>query len=168
MTFRSDATEGVWSPTQNVAVQTEANVVAIFFFHQCGFYDPTHHIRGCQKIIWNFALKGRALETQAQRARARRDKCKLQRAMARNICARGNLKMQNKYILIMMHAWACPYVRVFIYIMIICGVSARARAFTQCMGLVSNTLLINNYLKLVWSQWSNKVHELKTLAVRST
>ena len=61
MTFRSDATEGVWSPTQNVAVQTEANVVAIFFFHQCGFYDPTHHIRGCQKIIWNFALKGRAL-----------------------------------------------------------------------------------------------------------
>ena len=58
-----DATEleGVWSPTQNVAVQTEANVVAIFFFHQCGFYDPTHHIRGCQKIIWNFALKGRAL-----------------------------------------------------------------------------------------------------------
>ena len=63
MTFRSDATEGVWSPTQNVAVQTEANVVAIFFFHQCGFYDPTHHIRGCQKIIWNFALKGRALGT---------------------------------------------------------------------------------------------------------
>ena len=63
MTFRSDATEGVWSPTQNVAVQTEANVVAIFFFHQCGFYDPTHHIRGCQKIIWNFALKGRALST---------------------------------------------------------------------------------------------------------
>ena len=62
MTFRSDATEGVWSPTQNVAVQTEANVVAIFFFHQCGFYDPTHHIRGCQKIIWNFALKGRALK----------------------------------------------------------------------------------------------------------
>ena len=61
MTFRSDATEGVRSPTQNVAVQTEANVVAIFFFHQCGFYDPTHHIRGCQKIIWNFALKGRAL-----------------------------------------------------------------------------------------------------------
>ena len=61
MTFRSDATEGVWSPTQNVAVQTEANVVAIFFFHQCGFYDPTHHIRSCQKIIWNFALKGRAL-----------------------------------------------------------------------------------------------------------
>ena len=61
MTFRSDATEGVWSPTQNVAVQTQANVVAIFFFHQCGFYDPTHHIRGCQKIIWNFALKGRAL-----------------------------------------------------------------------------------------------------------
>ena len=61
MTFRSDATEGVWSPTQNVAVQTEANVLAIFFFHQCGFYDPTHHIRGCQKIIWNFALKGRAL-----------------------------------------------------------------------------------------------------------
>ena len=61
MTFRSDATEGVWSPTQNVAVQTEANVVAFFFFHQCGFYDPTHHIRGCQKIIWNFALKGRAL-----------------------------------------------------------------------------------------------------------
>ena len=61
MTFRSDATEGVWSPTQNVAVQTEANVVAIFFFHQCGFYDPTHHIRGCQKMIWNFALKGRAL-----------------------------------------------------------------------------------------------------------
>ena len=61
MTFRSDATEGVWSPTQNVAVQTEANVVAIFFFHRCGFYDPTHHIRGCQKIIWNFALKGRAL-----------------------------------------------------------------------------------------------------------
>ena len=61
MTFRSDATEGVWSPTQNVAVQTEANVVAIFFFHQCGFYDPTHHIRGCQQIIWNFALKGRAL-----------------------------------------------------------------------------------------------------------
>ena len=61
MTFRSDATEGVWSPTQNVAVQTEANVVAIFFFHQCGFFDPTHHIRGCQKIIWNFALKGRAL-----------------------------------------------------------------------------------------------------------
>ena len=61
MTFRSDATEGVWSLTQNVAVQTEANVVAIFFFHQCGFYDPTHHIRGCQKIIWNFALKGRAL-----------------------------------------------------------------------------------------------------------
>ena len=61
MTFRSDATEGVWSPTQNVAVQTEANVVAIFFFHQCGFSDPTHHIRGCQKIIWNFALKGRAL-----------------------------------------------------------------------------------------------------------
>ena len=61
MPFRSDATEGVWSPTQNVAVQTEANVVAIFFFHQCGFYDPTHHIRGCQKIIWNFALKGRAL-----------------------------------------------------------------------------------------------------------
>ena len=61
MTFRSDATEGVWSPTQNVAVQTEADVVAIFFFHQCGFYDPTHHIRGCQKIIWNFALKGRAL-----------------------------------------------------------------------------------------------------------
>ena len=61
MTFRSDATEGVWSPTQNVAVQTEANVVAIFFFHQCGFYDPTHHIRGCQKINWNFALKGRAL-----------------------------------------------------------------------------------------------------------
>ena len=61
MTFRSDATEGVWSPTQNVAVQTETNVVAIFFFHQCGFYDPTHHIRGCQKIIWNFALKGRAL-----------------------------------------------------------------------------------------------------------
>ena len=61
MTFRSDATEGVWSPTQNVAVQTEANVAAIFFFHQCGFYDPTHHIRGCQKIIWNFALKGRAL-----------------------------------------------------------------------------------------------------------
>ena len=54
MTFRSDATEGVWSPTQNVAVQTEANVVAIFFFHQCGFYDPTHHIGGCQKIIWNF------------------------------------------------------------------------------------------------------------------
>ena len=40
MTFRSDATEGVWSPTQNVAVQTEANVVAIFFFYQCGFYDP--------------------------------------------------------------------------------------------------------------------------------
>ena len=32
MTFRSDATEGVWSPTQNVAVQTEANVVAIFSF----------------------------------------------------------------------------------------------------------------------------------------
>ena len=64
MTFRSDATEGVWSPTQNVAVQTEANVVAIFFFHQCGFYDPTHHIRGCQKIIWNFALKGRALLAQ--------------------------------------------------------------------------------------------------------
>ena len=63
MTFRSDATEGVWSPTQNVAVQTEANVVAFFFFHQCGFYDPTHHIRGCQKIIWNFALKGRALRT---------------------------------------------------------------------------------------------------------
>ena len=62
MTFRSDATEGVWSPTQNVAVQTEANVVAIFFFHQCGFYDPTHHIRCCQKIIWNFALKGRALD----------------------------------------------------------------------------------------------------------
>ena len=61
MMFRSDATEGVWSPTQNVAVQTEANVVAIFFFHQCGFYDPTHHIRGCQTIIWNFALKGRAL-----------------------------------------------------------------------------------------------------------
>ena len=61
MTFRSDATEGVWSPTQNVAVQSEAIVVAIFFFHQCGFYDPTHHIRGCQKIIWNFALKGRAL-----------------------------------------------------------------------------------------------------------
>ena len=61
MTFRSDATEGVWSPSQNVAVQTEANVVAIFFFHQCVFYDPTHHIRGCQKIIWNFALKGRAL-----------------------------------------------------------------------------------------------------------
>ena len=61
MPFRSDATEGVWSPTQNVAVQTEANVVAIFFFHQCGFYDPTHHIRSCQKIIWNFALKGRAL-----------------------------------------------------------------------------------------------------------
>ena len=44
MPFRSDATEGVWSPTQNVAVQTEANVVAIFFFHQCGFYDPTHHM----------------------------------------------------------------------------------------------------------------------------
>ena len=61
MTFISDATEGVWSPTQNVAVQTEANVVAIFFFHLCGFYDPTHHIRGCQKSIWNFALKGRAL-----------------------------------------------------------------------------------------------------------
>ena len=61
MKFRSNATEGVWSPTQNVAVQTEANVVAIFFFHQCGFYDPTHHIRSCQKIIWNFALKGRAL-----------------------------------------------------------------------------------------------------------
>ena len=42
MTFRSDATEGVWSPTQNVAVQTEANVhvVAIFFFHQCGFLKP--------------------------------------------------------------------------------------------------------------------------------
>ena len=59
--FRSDATEGVWSPTQNVAVQTEANVASIFFFHQCGFYDPTHHIRGCQNIIWNFALKGRAL-----------------------------------------------------------------------------------------------------------
>ena len=67
MTFRSDATEGVWSPTQNVAVQTEANVVAIFFFHQCGFYDPTHHIRGCQKIIWNFALKGRALRDQHER-----------------------------------------------------------------------------------------------------
>ena len=66
MTFRSDATEGVWSPTQNVAVQTEANVVAIFFFHQCGFYDPTHHIRGCQKIIWNFALKGRALSNYKQ------------------------------------------------------------------------------------------------------
>ena len=65
MTFRSNATEGVWSPTQNVAVQTEANVVAIFFFHQCGFYDPTHHIRGCQKIIWNFALKGRALSKYA-------------------------------------------------------------------------------------------------------
>ena len=62
MTFRSDATEGVWSPTQNVAVQTEANVVAIFFFHQCVFYDPTHPIRGCEKIIWNFALKGKALE----------------------------------------------------------------------------------------------------------
>ena len=57
MTFRSDATEGVWSPTQNVAVQTEENVVAIFFFHQCGLLD----IRVCQKIIWNFALKGRAL-----------------------------------------------------------------------------------------------------------
>ena len=66
MTFRSDATEGVWSLTQNVAVQTEANVVAIFFFHQCGFYDPTHHIRGCQKIIWNFALKGRALAMHAR------------------------------------------------------------------------------------------------------
>ena len=64
MTFRSDATEGVWSPTQNVAVQTEANVVAIFFFHQCGFYDPTHHIRGCQKINRNFALKGRALSSE--------------------------------------------------------------------------------------------------------
>ena len=61
MKFRSNATEGVWSLTQNVAVQTEANVVAIFFFHQCGFYDPTHHIRGCQKVILNFALKGRAL-----------------------------------------------------------------------------------------------------------
>ena len=32
MPFRSDTTEGVWPPTQNVAVQTEANVVAIFFF----------------------------------------------------------------------------------------------------------------------------------------
>ena len=32
MTFRSDVTEGVWSPTQNVAVQTEGNVVAIFSF----------------------------------------------------------------------------------------------------------------------------------------
>ena len=42
MKFRSNATEGVWSLTQNVAVQTEANVVAIFFFHQCSFYDPTH------------------------------------------------------------------------------------------------------------------------------
>ena len=69
MTFRSDATEGVWSPTQNVAVQTEANVVATFFFHQCGFYDPTHHIRGCQKIIWNFALKGRALLVVAKKGR---------------------------------------------------------------------------------------------------
>ena len=35
MPFRSDATEGVWPPTQNVAVhlvQTEANVVAFFSF----------------------------------------------------------------------------------------------------------------------------------------
>ena len=69
MTFRSDATEGVWTPTQNVAVQTEANVVAIFFFHQCGFYDPTHHIRGCQKINRNFALKGRALATPQRRGK---------------------------------------------------------------------------------------------------
>ena len=75
MPFRSDATEGVWSPTQNAAVQTEANVVAIFFFHQCGFYDPTHHIRSCQKIIWNFALKGRALKIELhKRERTPRDR----------------------------------------------------------------------------------------------
>ena len=36
MTFRSDATEGVWSPTQNVAVQTEANVVAFLVFRMTG------------------------------------------------------------------------------------------------------------------------------------
>ena len=86
MTFRSDATEGVWTPTQNVAVQTEANVVAIFFFHQCGFYDPTHHIRGCQKINRNFALKGRAL---IRRGRARVD-MRAPRARGARHVARGS------------------------------------------------------------------------------
>ena len=79
MTFRRDATEGVWLPTQNVAVQTEANVVAIFFFHQCGFYDPTHHIRGCQKINRNFALKGRALTEARYRRKTRKSSAQIDR-----------------------------------------------------------------------------------------
>ena len=43
--------EGWRSPTQNVAVQTEANVVAIFFFHQCGFYDPTTISEAAKKLF---------------------------------------------------------------------------------------------------------------------
>ena len=57
MTFRSDATEGVWSPTQNVAVQiggvTQARAQKterLFetFFDSLGLFS-TFHLAGCSK-----------------------------------------------------------------------------------------------------------------------